>query len=52
MTRRRVLYLGYAVSVVAGLMIATDALPKGIVLVTFVVGVALILAGDRESKPD
>lgn len=44
-------YLGYAISVVAGLLIATDTGPKVAVSAIVIVGATLILVGDR-SGPD
>jgi hypothetical protein len=40
-------YLGYALSVVAGLMIAVDVLPKVVVLLILAIGVVLIAASAR-----
>ena len=47
MRRLQIKYLGYAVSAIAGILIATGTGPKAVVLAIVVVGVALILIGDR-----
>jgi hypothetical protein len=47
MRRLHIKYLGYAISAIAGILIATGAGPKLVVLAIVVVGVALIIIGDR-----